>query len=87
MMLPALKTCPGGWTREYHGYLMGQRYAYSAGADLICLDRSPELVPGSSSAQNSAWIYPVEGRCDGDGNLPCAPYVDGYELTCVVCTK
>jgi hypothetical protein len=26
----------------------------------------------------------VESHC---GSLPCPPYVQGYELTCAVCTK
>ena len=85
MMIPAKMTCPAGWTREYHGYLMSENYVHSS-TEFVCVDRNPEVVRGSVGDNNGALFYPVEARCD-KGNLPCAPYIDGAELTCVVCTK
>ncbi|XP_072024157.1 uncharacterized protein [Amphiura filiformis] len=86
MMIPAKMTCPSGWNREYHGYLMSERYSHSS-TEFVCVDRNPEVRSDSSvSNQDGVLLYPVEGRCDGS-NLPCAPYINGAELTCVVCTK
>ncbi len=85
MMIPAKMSCPTGWTREYHGYLMAEKYDHSS-TEFVCVDRHPEYIPGSAVGKNGVLFYPAEGRC-GSGNLPCAPYIDGAELTCVVCTK
>ncbi|XP_072024156.1 uncharacterized protein [Amphiura filiformis] len=86
MMIPAKMTCPSGWNREYHGYLMSERYSHSS-TEFVCVDRNPEVRSDSSASnQDGVLFYPVEGRCDG-GNLPCAPYINGAELTCAVCTK
>ena len=84
-MIPAKKTCPSGFTREYHGYLMGEHYNRGSPMEFVCMDRNPEKVAGSAEDKNGALFYPAEGRCD-DGNLPCAPYINGAELTCVVCS-
>ena len=85
LMIPAKLTCPGDWTTEYRGYLFAERKDYKRG-EYICVDESPEARPGSSSVnQDGALLHRVEARCS-PGNLPCGPYVDGYELTCVVCT-
>ena len=85
LMVPAKRTCPGDWTAEYRGYLMAERRDYKRG-EYICVDESAEPRPsGSSINQDGALLHRVEGRCS-PGNLPCGPYVDGYELTCVVCT-
>ncbi|XP_072024159.1 uncharacterized protein [Amphiura filiformis] len=87
MMIPAKMTCPSGWNREYHGYLMSDRYGRDSPTEFVCVDRNPEVRSDSSVAdQDGVLFYPVEGRCD-NGNLPCGPYINGAELTCVVCTK
>ena len=52
--------------------------------DFICMDEEPEGLRGSYANNNGALFYPVEGAC---GSLPCPPYVHGWEITCVVCTK
>ncbi|XP_072024334.1 uncharacterized protein [Amphiura filiformis] len=86
LMIPAMKTCPTGWTEEYHGYLMTDHHGHRR-RDFVCMDRSPESLSGGSSGdQNGALFYPVEGRCS-PSNLPCPPYSSGRELSCVVCTK
>ena len=82
-MVPAKYTCPTGWTREYHGYLMAEYYdAYRL--QYICVDDSFKLVPGSSSSSSSMLLHFVEGRC---GSLPCPPYDATRELSCAICTK
>ncbi|XP_078619369.1 uncharacterized protein LOC144886545 [Branchiostoma floridae x Branchiostoma japonicum] len=84
LMIPARKTCPEGWTREYGGYLMAAYYNHSGRTEFVCMDGEPEVRPGGEGSDNGALFYPVEARC---GSLPCPPYVEGRELTCVVCTK
>ena len=83
VMIPAKLTCPHGWTREYHGYLMsGHLNQHSSTFE--CVDHNAEAVPGSQSNVNGALLYHVEADCSG---LPCEPYLPEKELTCVVCTK
>ncbi|XP_035671813.1 uncharacterized protein LOC118412869 [Branchiostoma floridae] len=82
LMIPARQTCPGGWTREYGGYLMTAHHSYSR-TEFVCMDGEPEALPGGEGSENGALFYIVEARC---GSLPCPPYVEGRELTCVVCT-
>ena len=84
LLMPARNDCPSGWTEEYHGYLMAERYNHPHSKDFICLDGDPEYVPGSQANRDGALLYPVESKC---GSLPCLPYVEGRELTCAVCTK
>ena len=84
LMMPARNDCPSGWTEEYHGYLMTNRYNRKHSSDFICIDGDPEYVPGSHANKDGALLYAVEGVC---GSLPCLPYVSGRELTCAVCTK
>ncbi|XP_048578090.1 short-chain collagen C4-like isoform X2 [Nematostella vectensis] len=84
LMIPAVARCPAGWSREYYGYLMTSLAGHKHSSQFVCVDHDAEYVPGTSPNHNGALLFPVEGRC---GTLPCAPYVEGYELTCVVCTK
>ena len=84
LMIPAHYNCPSGWTREYYGYLMTSYYGHKNNKDYICVDKDAEAVSASKKNQNGALLYPVSGYC---GSLPCKPYVQDWELTCVVCTK
>ena len=83
IMIPARRTCPVGWTLEYRGYLSAQYYQQNRNV-FICLDEEPEAVPGSFADNQGTLLFAVEGVC---GSLPCPPYVHGWELACVVCTK
>ena len=83
IMIPAKQTCPEGWTMEYRGYLVTHVNIHSL-KDFVCLDEAPEGLTGSYADLNGALFYPVEGVC---GSLPCPPYVNGWELACVVCSK
>jgi len=82
-MLPAKYTCPSGWTREYYGYLMSERYSH-ARSTFSCVDRSLTPVTGSSHNYDGFLFYTVEGVC---GSLPCPPYDRNKELSCAVCTR
>ena len=82
-MVPAKYTCPTGWTREYYGYLMSEKYSHHR-SQFICMDITLKSVVGSSADQNGLALYFVEGRC---GSLPCPPYDNTRELSCAVCTK
>ena len=82
IMIPGRINCYEGWTREYYGYLMSERYTHYR-THFVCIDSSMEGVPGSTS--RSGTFYPAEATCNG---LPCGSYYNTYrELNCVVCTK
>ena len=83
VMIPARNICPKGWTMEYNGYLMAAYDNYQR-TEFICVDGKGVVAPGTYEGKDGAVLYFVEGHC---GSLPCRPYVEGYELTCVVCTK
>jgi hypothetical protein len=80
IMIPARRECPAGWSREYWGYLLSTHRTYPKGM-FTCVDEAPESA-GAYNGNN--WLYPVESRCPG---FKCPPYVNGYEVTCVVCSK
>ena len=85
LMIPGRQDCYCGWTKEYSGYLMTE-YKGHQRRQYACMDADPEVLEGGSvhENQNGALFYPVEARC---GSLPCPPYGNGRELTCVVCSK
>ncbi|XP_065914339.1 short-chain collagen C4-like isoform X3 [Dysidea avara] len=82
-MVPAKYTCPSGWTREYYGYLMSERYSHHP-SQFTCIDVAFKSIVGSSANHDGMRFYFVEGRC---GSLPCPPYDNTRELSCAVCTK
>ena len=82
-MIPGRETCPGGWTKEYSGYIFGSAHGHKHSTDYICIDEKPQVVPGSDGAQGGGLMYVVETQCP---SLQCGPYVTGRELRCVVCT-
>ncbi|XP_070543391.1 short-chain collagen C4-like [Ptychodera flava] len=83
LMIPGKTQCPEKWTKEYGGYLVSGHYAHNAQFIFECVDESPEARLGTHASQDGALMYVVEAAC---GSLPCGPYVDGREMTCVVCT-
>ncbi|CAH1269381.1 Hypp4164 [Branchiostoma lanceolatum] len=84
LMIPARKTCPTGWFPEYDGYLMASYRDHAGAKEYVCMDKKPEAEHAGHLNHDGALFYPVEAAC---GALPCPPYVDGRELTCVVCSK
>ncbi|XP_036366812.1 uncharacterized protein LOC118767013 [Octopus sinensis] len=84
MMLPARTKCYPGWTIEYSGYLMTEYYKHKGRHEYVCVDYAPEADPAGYRNEDGALLYFVQAAC---GSLPCPPYVNGRELTCVVCSK
>ncbi|XP_071950161.1 short-chain collagen C4-like isoform X2 [Antedon mediterranea] len=84
MMIPAKRTCPGGWTKEYEGLLMGGKTDHKAAHEFLCVDGSPQSRDNSATNHNGFLLYPAVGVC---GTLKCPPYVNNRELPCVVCTR
>nr|XP_022292603.1 short-chain collagen C4-like isoform X3 [Crassostrea virginica] len=83
-MFPARRTCYSGWKLEYQGYLMAGYHSFPAGTQYTCIDSNADTLHGGQSEKNGMLFYYVEARC---GSLKCPPYVEGRELTCVVCSK
>ncbi len=79
-MIPARTSCPPSWRREYYGYLMAQDRDYST---YECVDVGMEIVPGTAGQEGVAVLVHVEASCNG---LPCHPYIEDKELTCVICS-
>ncbi|XP_060559260.1 short-chain collagen C4-like [Ruditapes philippinarum] len=84
IMIPGRTECFGGWTKEYSGYLVAGYPGYGDSTEYVCLDRRPEVVAHSGNADAENNLYFVESHCGG--TLACPPYVDGRELSCVVCS-
>jgi len=85
LMIPAKTRCPDGWNKEYGGYLASEisNVENRKPSSYTCWDRAPEVAVGGTR-QHQAVIYLVEAVC---GSLPCSTYINGRELTCVVCSK
>ena len=83
LMIPAKASCPSGWTSEYSGILMSQHREH-AGSTFECVDSNMDTLQGGSANRNGALFYVVEVFC---GSLPCPPYRQYFELSCVVCSK
>ncbi|XP_048241211.1 short-chain collagen C4-like [Haliotis rufescens] len=84
VMVPARNACFPEWHLEYKGYLFGGATTHTGSSDYVCVDEDPESVQGGHENKEGHLLYPVESKC---GSLPCPKYVDGWEMTCAVCTK
>jgi len=84
ILIPARDSCPADWTLEYWGYLVTS-YSTHTKVAYTCLDNAPESIDGSFADANSRYVYPVETVCGA--SLPCPPYVAGFAIPCVVCSK
>ncbi|XP_064620772.1 uncharacterized protein LOC135483706 [Lineus longissimus] len=85
VMIPGTNECISGWNMEYWGYLMSSSSGHKAQHTYACVDHAPQKgTEGGAKDEDGAQMHLVEGRC---GSLPCQPYKDGHELSCVVCTK
>ena len=84
LMIPGKYTCTQNWTREYYGWLMTERShpGHKGRTTFECVDIDAESVTGEGT--NGVSFYHVEPRC---GHLPCPPYEEQKEMTCVVCTR
>lgn len=92
LMIPGRNICPDeDWTLEYGGYLMAERSHSAHQRSLhICVDREMQILDRTNGAPSDgfrALLDVVEGRCStSGGGIPCGPYINGYEITCAVCT-
>ena len=84
LMIPGRYTCPDTWTVEYSGWLVADNNIHNR-VVYICLDKTPEMVPGAGADNNGALMHHVEAACNT--HLPCPKYDAKKELACVVCTK
>lgn len=84
LMIPGRNICPSGWVTEYKGYLMSAHYGHKGRSTAVCVDADSEGAHGSTDSKDGNLWYAIQAAC---GSLPCGPYVQGRELTCVVCTK
>ncbi|XP_052766985.1 uncharacterized protein LOC128207857 [Mya arenaria] len=85
IMIPGSRQCLDGWTMEYNGYLSSRYYDHPAATEFVCLDVDPEVISGGTSNNDSKLFYLTELRCLSSSL--CPPYVNGRELSCVVCSK
>ena len=83
LTIPAMISCPVGWTGEYEGYLMSQ-HSTQPRTEYICVDTAQEAVSGVETLMEGAVLHHVEALCDG--GLNCQVY-DNRALSCVVCSK
>ncbi|KAK3086324.1 hypothetical protein FSP39_016845 [Pinctada imbricata] len=81
-MVPGRNLCMAGWNKEYSGRLMSSQDNEYGATEYICVDSNPDR--GHSSRSQHFRLFDVEARC---GTLKCPPYVDGQEITCVVCSS
>ena len=80
----ARKTCFKEWKLEYQGSLMTGHVEYAAGTKYMCVDSHLDSLHGGQTNKNGHLFYLLEARC---GSLRSPPYVEGRELTGVVCSK
>ena len=65
---------------------MTESHNSDAAAEYVCVDNDPEAIDGIPHPTDAASsLYFVQTTCEHTGH--CPPYIDGAELTCVVCTK
>ncbi|XP_071172294.1 uncharacterized protein [Mytilus edulis] len=84
IMIPGRNTCYPGWKMEYHGFLAGGRPDHAAASMYVCMDNSPEYLPGGTSNQDGYLFYTTLAKC---GSLYCPPYKQDTPITCVVCSQ
>ncbi|XP_067932884.1 uncharacterized protein [Watersipora subatra] len=85
IMIPAKRTCPSSWNKEYEGYLMSGQRSHKRAYNYVCMDKEPEALTGLHANLDGALFYFVQGSCRYLGT--CPPYIDGAKLACVVCSK
>ncbi|PIK35191.1 hypothetical protein BSL78_27983 [Apostichopus japonicus] len=88
VMIPGSVECFGeGWTLEYRGFMMSSLYTAHK-SEFICVDDHAEGIHRSGANNEESTIVPVHVKCSASGGgLPCAPYADGQDLPCAVCTQ
>ena len=46
LMIPAMNSCPTGWTEEYDGYLISEQSSILGRTMYVCIDALPDSVLG-----------------------------------------
>ena len=64
---------------------MTGHHTQQRGYNYACVDKDPEAIRGLHANTNGALFYFVQGSCKELGE--CPPYIQGAELTCVVCSR
>ena len=64
---------------------MVEHYSHKRAYNYVCVDASPESMPGLHADANGALFYFVQASCGSLGR--CPPYNEAAELICVVCSK
>lgn len=64
---------------------MSGYYGHKRAYNYECVDKEPEAIAGRNGNENGALFYFVQASCPSLGH--CPPYIEGAELTCVVCSK
>ncbi|XP_062572613.1 short-chain collagen C4-like [Saccostrea cucullata] len=82
MMIPAKRSCPTGWTKQYSGILTADAY-YHEITEYLCVDEDPDFIERSRGNDEGRLFYTVKTVC---GSLPCPPYQNATVVSCVVCT-
>ena len=85
LMIPGTDQCPGGWTSEYTGWLMSERYSNKGRTMYVCVDKDAQALPGLGADSDAVLMYHTSVVCNH--GIPCPPYVHLKDLACVVCTK
>ena len=81
IMIPSHYVCPGGWHKEYNGYIMAGNHGHKGGSMYECIDEHLEQITGSGSGETVHLLYTVYAT----GSY--VPHNSSYSLSCVVCTK
>ncbi|KAK2159412.1 hypothetical protein NP493_1720g00072 [Ridgeia piscesae] len=61
-MIPTRKQFPGGWTREYGGYLTTSHHQHHR-ATFYCMDEAPEVIEGAGGDENVLSESPCALTC------------------------
>jgi len=56
-MVPARHTCPTGWTTEYNGYLMAERWSHNR-SQYTCVDKTFKTIYGTGADHDGLTFYP-----------------------------
>ena len=81
MMIPSHYECPGGWHKEYSGYIMAGHHDHDEGSMYDCIDENLEQIKSSGDTEHVHFLYTVYAT----GSY--VPHDSNYALSCVVCTK
>ena len=85
VMVPGSRSCGEGWRVEYEGVLMSEANAGQS-SNFVCVSRDMQGLAHAERNDNgeAGQLHVVEAKC---GTLPCPPFAQGQDVSCVVCSK